>query len=133
MSTWGSAVNSRVKEEQLKLANAYIDGTVRLITFLSPIFARVVIEYIGVPFTIILVSFLLIVSGFTLLFIQEQRKQQRGEENVACRFSGRDFFFLYSTNYCMVRNLSSLCSIWSRRNYGYNSSIYHRRIKRELY
>lgn len=83
-----------VREEQLKSANAYIDGTVRLMTFLSPILAGVVIEYIGVPFTLILVSFLLIVSGFTLLFIQEQRKQLRVRKTWLAEFrEGISFFF----------------------------------------
>src|SRR5690625_4528840 len=62
-----------VSKEQLQSANADIDGTVRLMTFLSPIIAGIVIEYIGVQFTLTLVSVLLIMSGSTLLFIQEQK------------------------------------------------------------
>src|SRR5690625_7612900 len=42
-------------------------------TFISPIVAGIVIEYTGVHITLILVCSLLIISGFTLLFIQEER------------------------------------------------------------
>lgn len=62
-----------VTSEHLQTANAYIDGTVRLMTFLAPITGGIVIEYIGVKPTLTLVSLLLLCSGFTLLFIQENK------------------------------------------------------------
>ncbi|MDT8860292.1 MFS transporter [Alkalihalobacillus sp. MEB130] len=83
-----------VGKEQLQSANAYIDGTVRFMTFLSPILAGIVIEYTSVQFTLILVSSLLIMSGFTLLFIHEQRKQLEVRNTwVADFLEGISFFF----------------------------------------
>ncbi|MDV2684039.1 MFS transporter [Alkalihalophilus lindianensis] len=83
-----------VKKEQLQTANAYIDGTVRLMTFLSPLVAGIVIEYTGVHFTLILVSSLLMISGFTLLFIQEQRNHLEVRKTWLADFSeGISFFF----------------------------------------
>jgi MFS family permease len=83
-----------VREEQLKSANAYIDGTVRLMTLLSPILAGLVIEYIGVSFTLTLVSLLLITSGCTLLFIQEERNQPKERQTWLAEFKeGISFFF----------------------------------------
>ncbi|RXJ04480.1 MFS transporter [Anaerobacillus alkaliphilus] len=83
-----------VAKDQLQTANAYIDGTVRIMTFLSPILAGIVIEYIGVPFTLTLVSSFLIMSGFTLLFIQEQRIKLEVRKTWVADFSeGISFFF----------------------------------------
>ncbi|RDW16264.1 MFS transporter [Oceanobacillus chungangensis] len=83
-----------VTKEQLQSANAYIDGTVRLMTFLSPILAGIVIEYIGVPFTLILVSLFFIISGFTLLYIQEQKHQLKVRKTWLSEFKeGISFFF----------------------------------------
>lgn len=83
-----------VTKEQLQSANAYIDGTVRLMTFLSPIVAGIVIEYTGVHVTLIVVSLLLIISGFTLLFIQEQRINIEIRKTWLAEFSeGISFFF----------------------------------------
>ncbi|MFJ8064003.1 MFS transporter [Psychrobacillus sp. NPDC096426] len=62
-----------VPKDQLAAANAYIDGTVRLMTFLAPILGGIVIEYIGVIPTILFVCGTLITSGALLLFIQENR------------------------------------------------------------
>lgn len=62
-----------VLKEHLQQANAFIDGTVRLMTFLAPILGGIVIEYIGVMPTLIVVSGLLFLSGMTLLPIQESR------------------------------------------------------------
>lgn len=83
-----------VEKEELQSANAYIDGTVRLMTFLSPIIAGIVIEYIGVHITLILVSTLLIMSGFTLLFIQENRSNIEVRKTWLADFvEGISFFF----------------------------------------
>lgn len=83
-----------VKKEQLQSANAIIDGTVRLMTFLSPIVAGIIIEYIGVHITLILVSSLLIMSGFALLFIQEKRSNIRVRKTWLADFTeGISFFF----------------------------------------
>lgn len=83
-----------VEKEQLQSANAYIDGTVRLMTFLSPIVAGIIIEYTGVHVTLILVSILLIISGFTLLFIQEERKTIEVRKTWLAEFiEGISFFF----------------------------------------
>lgn len=83
-----------VEKEQLQSANAFIDGIVRLMTFLSPIVAGIVIEYAGVHITLILVSTLLIISGFTLLFIQERRNNIEVRKTwVADFIEGISFFF----------------------------------------
>lgn len=85
---------SIVEKEQLQSANAYIDGTVRLMTFLSPIMAGIVIEYTGIQLTMILVSSLLIMSGFTLLFIQEKRNKVEVRKTWLADFKeGISFFF----------------------------------------
>ncbi|AND43217.1 MAG: MFS transporter [Bacillota bacterium] len=62
-----------VCKEQLSTANAYIDGTVRLVTFLAPILGGFVVEYIGVIPTLIFVSVVLITSGTLLLLIKETK------------------------------------------------------------
>lgn len=83
-----------VTKEQLQSANAYIDGTVRLMTFLSPLLAGVVIEYIGVEITLMLVSLLLILSGITLLFIREKKNQVQVRKTWVSDFKeGISFFF----------------------------------------
>lgn len=63
-----------VPKEQLKSANAYIDGTVRIMSFLAPILAGIVIQYLGLDVTLLLVSILLLMSGCTLLLINEGKK-----------------------------------------------------------
>lgn len=83
-----------VEEKHLQSANAYIDGTARLMTFLSPIIAGIVIEYSSVQVTLTLVSSFMIISGFTLLFIQEQRNSQEVRKIWLADFSeGISFFF----------------------------------------
>ncbi len=83
-----------VKKAQLQTANAYIEGTVRLMTFLSPLLAGIVIEYIGIHFTLSLVSSLLIFSGITLLLIQENRNQLPVRKTWVAEFrEGLTFFF----------------------------------------
>lgn len=62
-----------VCKEKLSTANAYIDGTVRLTTFLAPILGGFVVEYIGVIPTLIFVSVVLITSGTLLLLIKETK------------------------------------------------------------
>lgn len=62
-----------VTKEELKSANAYIDGTTRIMSFLAPILAGVVIQYLGVNITLMFVSLTLFISGCTLLLIDEKR------------------------------------------------------------
>jgi hypothetical protein len=45
-----------VEKKQLQSANGYIDGTARLMPFLSPIITGIVIEYTNVQVTLTLVS-----------------------------------------------------------------------------
>jgi MFS family permease len=83
-----------VKKAQLQTANSYIEGTARLMTFLSPLIAGIIIELTGVFFTLILVSTLLMLSGFTLLFIQEHRMKLKVGKTWWADFSeGVSFFF----------------------------------------
>lgn len=62
-----------VPKEQLQEANAYVDGTVRLMMFFAPVLGGMMIELAGVPFTLSLVCTFLFVSGSLLLFIKENR------------------------------------------------------------
>ncbi len=64
---------SIVPKDQLGTANAYVDATVRLMSFMAPILAGIVIEYIGVNITLVFVCLLLTGSGFLLLFVHEER------------------------------------------------------------
>ncbi|MFD1176392.1 MFS transporter [Paenibacillus puldeungensis] len=83
-----------VSKEHLQTANAYIDGTVRLMTFMAPIVGGLVVEYIGVTLTISLVSILLGISGFALLFIQESRTIQNIRKSWLKEFGeGISYFF----------------------------------------
>src|SRR5690625_7648076 len=67
-------------------------------TFISPIVAGIVIEYTGVHITLILVCSLLIISGFTLLFIQEERNTiEVGKTWLADFIEGISFFFSKKT------------------------------------
>jgi len=83
-----------VVKDQLQVANAYIDGTVRLMTFLAPLLGGIVIEYIGVQPTLIFVSVLLTTSGFMLVFIQEPSNKQQIRKTWLAEFvEGTSFFF----------------------------------------
>jgi len=62
-----------VSKEQLPSANAYLDGTTRLMMFLAPVAGGIVIEYVGTNLTLLLVFILLTISGFLLLSVKEQR------------------------------------------------------------
>lgn len=85
---------SIVAKGQLETANAYLEGTARLMTFTAPFLGGVVIEYLGVLPTMILVSTLLLLSGFTLLFIQETRIQQKTRAPWIKEFTeGITYFF----------------------------------------
>lgn len=68
-----SIIPTIIPASQLSAANAYLDGTIRLMTFLAPFAGGVVVESIGVKATLPLVCAFLITSGFILLFIQESR------------------------------------------------------------
>ncbi|GIO18507.1 MFS transporter [Oceanobacillus oncorhynchi subsp. incaldanensis] len=85
---------SIVAKGQLETANAYLEGTARLMTFTAPFLGGVVIEYLGVLPTMVLVSTLLLLSGFTLLFIQETRIQQKTRAPWIKEFTeGITYFF----------------------------------------
>jgi MFS family permease len=83
-----------VSKDQLSTANAYIDGMVRLMTFLAPISGGIVIEYIGIIPTLSLVCILLSTSGTLLLFIKEKRDTLSIRKTWLEDFSeGISFFF----------------------------------------
>lgn len=75
-----------VAKDHLKQGNAWVDGTVRLMTFLAPISGGIVVEYVGVLPTLILVSSLLFSSGLTLLPIQEERRKRSIRTTWASEF-----------------------------------------------
>lgn len=83
-----------VANDQLTKANASIDGTVRLMTFLAPILGGVVTEYMGVIPTLLFVCGTLITSGTLLLFIRENRISFSVRKSWLEQFSeGITFFF----------------------------------------
>lgn len=83
-----------VTKDQLSTANAYIDGTVRLMTFLAPILGGFVVEYTGVKTTLIFVSAVLITSGTLLLFIKETKGTQDVAKSWMEQFvEGISYFF----------------------------------------
>jgi MFS family permease len=83
-----------VPKDQLSAANAYIDGSVRLMIFSAPILGGVVIEYIGVIPTLFFVCGILITSGTLLLFIQETRNPQNVRKTWIEQFiEGISYFF----------------------------------------
>lgn len=83
-----------VPSEQLASANATIDGTVRLMTFLAPILGGIVIEYIGVTPTLLFVCCSLVASGTLLLFIQEKRITPTVRKSWMQQFiEGLSYFF----------------------------------------
>ncbi|MGV3463733.1 MAG: MFS transporter [Heyndrickxia sp.] len=83
-----------VAKEQISKANAYIDGTVRLMTFLAPILGGIVVQYIGEKWTLIFVSLLLVLSGTLLLFIKENRIRHNVRKTWLEEFKdGVSYFF----------------------------------------
>ncbi|MFD9627351.1 MFS transporter [Peribacillus muralis] len=82
-----------IPKDQLRAANAYIDGTVRLMTFSAPFLGGVVIEYAGVTPTLIFVCGILIISGTLLLFIQETRSFQHVRRSWLEQFMEGIFYF----------------------------------------
>ncbi|WP_342597990.1 MFS transporter [Psychrobacillus sp. FSL H8-0483] len=82
-----------VPSDQLATANAYIDGTVRLMTFLAPILGGVVIEYSGVIPTLIFVCITLMTSGALLLFVQEKKVSQSVRKSWLEQFKEGIFYF----------------------------------------
>ena len=86
-----------VRKSQLGIANAYIDGTVRLMTFSAPVLGGVVIEYIDVMPTLVIVIVIHMMSGALLLFIQERRQIHMIRKSWLSEFSeGISFFFKQS-------------------------------------
>ncbi|RFB09445.1 MFS transporter [Bacillus sp. HNG] len=83
-----------VEKDQLRAANAYIDGTVRLMTFIAPILGGFVVEYLGVTPTLIFVSAALITSGTLLLFIKETKVPNNVRKTWMEQFiEGISYFF----------------------------------------
>ncbi|THE09390.1 MFS transporter [Bacillus timonensis] len=83
-----------VEKDQLRVANAYIDGTVRLMTFIAPILGGFVVEYSGVTPTLIFVSASLITSGTLLLFIKETKVPNNVRKTWMEQFiEGISYFF----------------------------------------
>ncbi|PJN90717.1 MFS transporter [Bacillus sp. mrc49] len=83
-----------IPKDQLSTANAYKDGTVRLMTFSAPFLGGIVIEHTGVIPALIFVCGLLIMSGTLLLFIQEVRTVQHVRKSWLEQFmEGISYFF----------------------------------------
>ncbi|WP_102272593.1 MFS transporter [Cytobacillus massiliigabonensis] len=87
-------IPSIVPKEQLNTANAYLDGTVRLMTFMAPFLGGAVVEYFGVKPTLFIVSVFLLASGTLLLFLKEERTSQSVRKTWLQQFSeGISCFF----------------------------------------
>lgn len=87
-----------VEKEQLPRANAYVDGTVRLMTFMAPIIAGIVIEYIGITVTLLFVCVFLTLSGCLLLVVQEIRNIQTVRSTWVEQFTeGIRYYFKQKT------------------------------------
>ncbi len=83
-----------VTNEQLKTANAYQDGTVRLMMFVAPVLGGVMIEITGVKHTLLTVCILLLTSGFLLLFVKETRNSENDRKTWLEQFlEGMSYFF----------------------------------------
>ncbi|WP_449354982.1 MFS transporter [Virgibacillus natechei] len=83
-----------VSKEQLPTANAYVDGTARLMMFTAPFVAGLVIEYVGIQITYIFVCSLLLISGCLLLAVREKRINQDVRKTWAEQFvEGINYFF----------------------------------------
>lgn len=83
-----------VAKEQLSTANAYLDGTTRLMMFLAPIAGGIIINYIGTDSTLLLVFILLALSGFLLLQMDEQRVLQDIQKTWLEQFKEGIHYFL---------------------------------------
>ncbi|MGD6834537.1 MFS transporter [Sutcliffiella halmapala] len=83
-----------VSGEQLSTANAYIDGTSRLMMFLAPVSGGIVIEYIGIKLTLLFVIASLTLSGSFLLWLKEHRTKKDIRSTWLEQFTdGIKFFF----------------------------------------
>ncbi|MFD1172651.1 MFS transporter [Oceanobacillus picturae] len=85
---------SIIPKEQLATANGYVDGTNRLMMFIAPVTAGVVIEYIGIQSTMLFVWTFLVVSGFLLLPIHEKKVYHPVRSTWLQQFTeGLQYFF----------------------------------------
>ncbi|GGB59940.1 MFS transporter [Lentibacillus populi] len=83
-----------IPKHQLSIANAYVDGMVRLMTFMAPVAAGIVTRYIGIGITLFLVCALLLASGCLLIFVEEKKSGQAIRKTWAEQFlEGMNFFF----------------------------------------
>ncbi|WP_141432224.1 MFS transporter [Bacillus sp. 03113] len=83
-----------VSKSQLKAANAYLDGMVRLMTFLAPVLGGVVIEYTGTKLTLFLVCIFLFASSSLLMLVKETRTSKTVRQTWAAQFrAGISFYF----------------------------------------
>jgi MFS family permease len=83
-----------VLKEQLSTANAFIDGTSRLMMFLAPVSGGIVIEYIGIKSTLLFVIVLLTISGSFLLWVKENRMTKDVRSTWLEQFTeGISYFF----------------------------------------
>lgn len=87
-----------VVQQQLPAANAFLDGTTRLMLFSGPILGGIFIESIGVRPTLAIVCILLTVSGFTLLSVHEKRALLKIRKTWLAQFQeGIHYFFRQRT------------------------------------
>jgi MFS family permease len=83
-----------IPKDRLPMANSYLDGTTRLMSFLAPTFGGIVTEYAGVTFTLFLICLFFMASGCLLLCLQESRTIQTSRETWLQQFLGGMMYFL---------------------------------------
>lgn len=66
-----SIIPTIISKELLTSANSYLDGTIRLMSFLAPPMGGLLVELIGVSFTLMLVCSFFVISGLLLMFLKE--------------------------------------------------------------
>lgn len=66
-----SIIPTLIPERLLASVNAYLDGTIRLMSFLAPPIGGLLVDWIGVSFTLVLVCSFFAISGLLLMFLKE--------------------------------------------------------------
>lgn len=89
-----SIIPTIVLKPHLSKANAYIDGTVRLMTFIAPLVAGIFVESFGIILTLSFIILLLLTSGMMLFFIEESYSPNHVRQSWMNQFTeGISYYF----------------------------------------
>lgn len=66
-----SIIPTLIPKNLLTSANAYLDGTIRLMSFLAPPMGGLLVDWIGVSFVLVFVCLFFTISGLLLMFLKE--------------------------------------------------------------